>query len=240
MAKVTKNFKFENPRQLEGIARAIGGVNCSLSAVMMPNHDDFIEASGSQRAFNASSDIPEIDVRLRGKQLNEDTLFALKMLPLCQKYGIMPFWCLVFDHSYSNNSNPQIEYAGPNIVGDIGDRFRLGTMHPVIFSQDSRWYAVSFKEFKGDREVKRVHQAIDGFSKKGYVLTEVYARLNPRDVRGDHCSYEEWDATLWANRDHCEARGVSEDFELPKDLPELPAPENALDNFVRGLLEKEQ
>jgi len=235
MGKCRKKFKLE-PGQLEIIARSIGGDRCSLSAMMMPNDDEFIRKAMNRRAFNVSSVVAEIDEMLRERMLDEDTVYLLEMLPLCHRLGIHPFWSLKFEHSYSPRSRPEIVYSAPFLQREDDEPYK-SALHPAVFALGLKWYSVSFNDFRGGN-VLRAQQAIDAFSKQGYALVRISAKLNPHSVRGDHCEYEESDASLYADREKADFFGVPEDFEIPKSVKELPASPNVLDGLVRGLLEK--
>jgi len=240
-------FTYKDPKFLDRLVMFINSKNCELSASLLPDSDEFIradnESSNSWRVF--SSPIPEIDRVLRDREMAGDKKRALIMLPMCEKHGVVPFWSLNFDYSIYSGE-PRMIYCGPRHP-EVNSDFQVELMrrlrHPSAISEISngkKWYHIRFNEANGEEQVDIVKRGISSYLGLGYRVVSMSAELEPSVRSGEYVDYKESKATMFANDGKIEIYGnvpgfdekFSEDLEIFRQVPQLPAPKNLLENLI--------
>ncbi|MBS3093482.1 hypothetical protein J4456_02780 [Candidatus Pacearchaeota archaeon] len=232
-----KTFTYEYPRYLNTLVTHIEGKNCKLSATLMPDIPEFIDAALRINFFNKSAGLINYD-NLKRYEHVDNVVHTLLMLRLCEKHNIMPFWCFTFDNNPSQWREPTIKYVGYNFGVSIHDEPYHTCVHPLFFIQQRKWYMMKFENYQGEESVNAAKNAIAASIEQGYVVTQLYAGLNPRIRTADHyCDYEEYDAQLWAGNGSVEMSNIPDGFQLPKYPRILDRAKNLLEDCVDTFLE---
>ncbi len=193
-----KNYQYNDPHFLNKLVRYISPEHCVLTVVLHPEVEEFIELAHQKPSWDYS--YIHHQPSAEAQQFWKD--YALKMISLCQKHNILPFWSLLFDYDCRQFDEPKISYAGFSHNGTTTGEPRKTLVHPALFVQKGKWYSINFAGAKGKESVERVQQAIVGFIEQGYQVTSLQADLNSRTVSRGTCEdaydAEVCDARLWA------------------------------------------
>ena len=187
-----KSFKYNDPMFLNDLISALSD-NCKFSAFLLPDVEEFIEASKKFRSSMMNFEIPEeLKEELYNRKINYFQWHTALIYNLSRKHNIIPFFALKFDGNYGPRG--EIEYIGNNNY-DLGKELYHFCNSPRTLALGNKWPRIEFKDFG-----KTGQEAISAFVEQGYRVTKIHADLNPRSGTSDH--YYSWykcDATLWAS-----------------------------------------
>ena len=190
------------PEFLELMARTYHGVNFEELAPYLREEEkdgpSIIMVLG-ESAMVPLSTLSTEDLHKFKKYITKEEIFTLLMTQICREYGIAPFRGLEFRGDSSGK--PSFTWEQPMGVYGWDESScpePLHTIHdPRHFTQNLKWYKISFKE---SRDVARAKEAISAFVGQGYRVMNIWAKLNPRGSVSDHYYWRETcDATLSAH-----------------------------------------
>ena len=179
---------------------------CEFSVTMRPNFPEFIKAANKANGYTVSSSFQDIEERLRKNQDLKEAAHTLTMVELCEKHNIIPFWSLDFDCSFNGEFNNKIKYIGPIFNCCSNQEPYKSFQSPLNFVKDSKWYAINFREVSEPDNILTAKHAISKFIEQDYIVTGIFAELNPWIKSSEYFDYKKSDATMRASQDRKSTR----------------------------------
>jgi hypothetical protein len=216
MRKEWRKFKYtyKNPDFLRFLVSILGDKGVEAGVSFWPN--EFFGELGQERSRFKKMHREEF---MKNLEAYKQFLSKLKAK------GIIPGWRLVFDYSFRQNNEPKIEKIYPyskleNEGLTIDDEPHVTLVHPVNFI-NGKWEEIDLTNFLGEKSIRRLKEAVEFFSEKGYTLINVSGGLNPQPYTADHyVNGVDYDGHLFATGGIVEISGkLPEDFDFKKFVP---------------------
>ena len=225
-----KEFEYHDPKFLNELLLNLTD-NCIFSAHLMPDIDEFIEASKKSRPSNLSTfQVPEkLKAELDSKKINYYQWHSTLMYNLSMKHNIIPLWQLRFNGQCGPDN--EINYIGDRI-DEVGEELYYFFNSPRTLALGDKFTRIVFNDCG-----KRHREAAEEYLKRGYRATYLTADLNPRSGTSDHYySRYDCDARLRAQNGVITIDGKFPDDFDPTKIEKRKLTENTKQKALPGIL----